>query len=81
MFIFNYIVEVDELHKEENIGAAILFSALALPFWLAVSGMVFILRRAMNKRLYWFLNSPTIAIGAGYIIMNVYIFLAANSGN
>ena len=79
-YLYGYFTDTTSTVRNEYIGGAILSAIIALPFWLLISGLAYPIRKSISGRTYWAINAPSIILGIGFIIMNIYIFYMAAMG-
>jgi hypothetical protein len=69
-----YFHDQSALHRNDNLGNAVLSILLSLPFWLIVSIFAFSHKQSISKNTFILLNSPALVIGTSFILMNIYLF-------
>jgi hypothetical protein len=82
-YVFNYISEPTNSHRDEYIQGAFFAFMLATPFWVLVSVLSYPSRRSLSKRALVAANLPGIVSVLALAAMTLLPFLihVATSGN
>jgi len=66
--------------RHEYMEGVILGLFISLPFWLLASGLLFPARRVVSRRVFIALNTPSVVLGVGFLLLNLYaLFMAMAS--
>lgn len=70
---YGYLADTTSQARNEYMEGAFLALMISFPFWLLASGFLFPVRKQLSRRLYLALNAPAALLGAGFIVVNLYI--------
>jgi len=75
---YGYLADTTSQARNEYTEGVFLALMISFPFWLLVSGFSFPIRKQLPRGLYLALNAPAALLGAGFVVVNLYVLAMAD---